>query len=369
VPSTPPATNAAAWHPTESMITPHDWHTATLLRDGRVLVAGGLATTGDSQEDSDEAELYDPASGHWTMTGDMVQARSGHTATLLADGRVLVAGGWSNADGQQFASAELYDPASGRWTTTGKMRRARSGHTATLLPDGRVLVTGGVNLKGGEGAGVKSAELYDPSSGKWTPTGRMLEARANHTATLLADGRVLVTGYTGGGGSHAELYDPGSGRWASTGAMNTEPCSGHTATLLSDGRVLVTGGMCGTGETFGQSCSPGSVACLAELYDPGTGRWTMTGGLHADRVGHSATLLPDGTVLVVGGSRLEPPLAELYHPDSGAWTVTASPPAGACGFAPTTTALADGRVLATGSPGEAVDCGRIAVLYDPGSGR
>ena len=349
------------------MIMPHDRHTATLLRDGRVLVAGGLATIGSSEEDSDKAELYDPASGQWTMTGDMVQARSGPTATLLADGRVLVAGGWSSHDEHQFASAELYDPATGRWTTTGKMHRARGRHTATLLPDGRVLVTGGVNLTGGEGEGVKSAELYDPDTGRWTPTGKMLEALAGHRATLLTDGRVLVTGYAGGGGSHAEVYDPGSGRWASTGRMSAECRGGHTATLLSNGRVLVTGGMCGTGETFDPSCSRGSGACSAELFDPGTGRWTPTGGLHAERVGASATLLPDGTVLVVGGTGLEPPPAELYHPDSGAWTVTASPPAGACEFDPATTMLADGRVLATGSPTE--DCGRIAVLYDPGSGR
>ena len=227
-------------------------------------------------------------------------------------------------------------------------------------------MTGGVNLKGGEGEGVKSAELYDPSSGKWTPTGRMLEARANHTATLLADGRVLVTGYTEGGAAMPSCTTPATaGGPCYVGAMNAGPCSGHTATLLPDGRVLVTGGMWGTGETFGQSCSPGSVACLAELYDPGTGRWTMTGGLHADRFGHTATLLPDGTVLVVGGSALEPPLAELYHPDSGAWTVTANPPAAAS--PPRRRRWPTGRVRATGSPTE--DCGWIAVLYDPGSGR
>src|SRR3990170_776254 len=128
----------------------------------------------------------------WVTTGSMIEARQGHTATLLRDGKVLVAGG-RPSEGIVLASAELYDPSSGTWTATGNMVTPRDGPTATLLPDGRVLVTGGADncCEGGE---LASAELYDPSRGSWTATAGMAEARLFHTATLLLDGRVLVAG-------------------------------------------------------------------------------------------------------------------------------------------------------------------------------
>jgi N-acetylneuraminic acid mutarotase len=178
--------------------------TITLLRDGRMLVAGGqffgLGT----------AELYDPDSGTWTATGSMAEGRIGHTAALLPDGRVLVAGGYTNDSSGSFAtmlaSAELYDPSNGTWTVTGNMIQARNDHTATSLPDGTVLVAGGSNVS--SGTQLASAELYDPNSGSWTITVSMTEARSGHTATLLLDGTVLVAG---AGGGTPELYDPGSG--------------------------------------------------------------------------------------------------------------------------------------------------------------
>jgi hypothetical protein len=352
------------------MITPHVDHTATLLADGRVLVAGGRTSYGEESTVSAAAELFDPTTGKWTATGDLSQARWGHTATLLLGGKVLVVGGQSGT-GDQLASVELYDPAAGQWIDTGNMNMVRSGHTATLLPDGTVLVTGGFDIKGAEAASVEggmgrtTAELYDPASGRWTTTASMTVPRAGHTATLLPDGTVLVAGGDRGesdGGRSAELYDPSLRRWTTARNM-TDERSGHTATLLPDGRVLVAGGFAGSGYTTPPYCEI-SAPCSAELYDPGTGQWTLTGALHADRIGHTATLLPDGTVLVVGlGTVAEPFPAEIYHPDSGRWSTTASS-AKTRGL--TATLLLDGRVLATG---DFSDRSRVAELYGPATGR
>jgi N-acetylneuraminic acid mutarotase len=169
-----------------------------------MLVVGGTG----SIDALSSAERYDPDRGSWAATGSMVAARLGHTATLLPDGAVLVAGGAGSGSfvGNMMASAELYDPSSGSWAATGRMDGHRTGHAATLLRDGTVLVAGGF---GGSGR-LTLAELYDPSSRSWTATGGMIEGRARHTATLLQDGTVLVTGGFGAFGPLAstELYDP-----------------------------------------------------------------------------------------------------------------------------------------------------------------
>jgi len=299
------------------MVTVRSSHTATLLPDGRVLVAGG----GVGHEMLASAELYDAGRRSWTHTGGMLRARGGHTATLLLDGKVLVAGGyvWRGLT-TALASAELYDPSSGRWTATGAMHTARNGHTATLLADGRVLVTGGYgSAHANPDIPLASAELYDPRSGTWTATGGMSEARYSHTATLLPDGNVLVAG---GRTSRvalasAELYDRRSGTWTSVGEMSAGRYS-HTATRLADGRVLVTGGS--------DILSPALAS--AELYDPRSRSWSTTGNMAAARAGHTATLLRDGTLLVAGGSSGPGSVllssAELYNPSSGSWTVTAN---------------------------------------------
>jgi hypothetical protein len=322
------------------MVGSYDFHTATLLGDGRVLVVGGSANP-DAQT---AAELFDPGTERWTATGSMAEARDAYTATLLLDGKVLVAGGYS---GDPLASAEVYDPSSGRWTATGSMNRGRGGHTATLLPDGRVLVVGGTTeailMEGGPRSAA--AELYDPSSGKWTATASMGEARTSFSATLLRDGRVLVAGGDGGFQA-AELYDPSSERWAATGSM-ADGRIGHSATLLADGKVLVAGGC---------ACSEPGAWASAELYHPSSGKWTATGSMGTARIGHAAaTLLPDGRVLVAGGDPSGgPATAELYDPSSGEWTATASPLMAPDG---TATLLRDGTVL--------VVSGNFAQLYDP----
>ena len=371
---------AAAWTATGSMITPRDGYEAVLLLDGRVLVVGGPIETINP---ANSAELYDPDRGTWAATGSMLAPRSSYSATLLADGKVLVAGGAG-----LLTSAELYDPVSGTWTTTGAMATGRYGQTATLLRDGKVLVAGGIVAGDAADDQMPPGELYDPASGTWTATGAMAADRYGHTATLLPDGKVLVVGgYQDGSpnGPFAELYDPLSGTWTAAGNMATMRSS-HTATLLPNGKVLVAGGYIrSTRELCGQPSGSPSVDCTnplasAELYDPQTGAWSATQDMLAPRAGHTATLLPDGRVLVAGGNGsadvnpcgCHAPLgtAELYDPASGTWRATSSMVEVRSGH--TATLLADGRVLVASGSGMQIGIGSVdlasAEMYDPGSG-
>jgi len=335
---------SGAWSGVTSMGHVRGDHTATLLRDGRVLVVGGGVGVSNGS-----AEIYDPRTGQWTMAGKMFTPRVGadHTATLLEDGTVLVAGGASAGSARL---AELYDPERGRWTATGSMTVARAGHTATLLPDGRVLVAGGSVNRGSSA----SAELYDSHTGRWTATGEMAVGRWGHTATLLSNGTVLVAGgfsllSNDGSGpalASAELYDPRTGRWTTTGAM-AEARAGHTATLLNDGDVLVVAG---------RDDAAGGLLDTAERYDPATGRWIGTGSVTVVRDGHAATLLLDGGVLVTGGasswsSKDALATVELYDPKTGIWTAAAAMPEAR--FRHTATLLGDGTVLVVGGIGVA----------------
>lgn len=361
------------WRATGSMSTARTGHTATLLPNGRVLVVGGASVV--DRPPLRTAELYDPSTGLWTpttlpMAFPVVVSRVGHTATLLANGLVLVAGG---DDGEGGATALLYDPRSGRWTATGRMQQARRDHTATLLPSGQVLVAGG-DASGSRG--TASAELYDPVRGSWTATGSMQGPRRFHTATLLPDGRVLVAG--GAGNDHlssAEVYDPRKGIWAPTGTMTTARV-GHTATLLPNGKVLVTGGCCD---------ASGSVALSsAELYDPITGRWARTADMTSARGGHAATLISDGRVLVAGGTAggttgyygysyypaYNPPYltsTELYDPRTARWTLVG--PMNSARAAYTATLLPSGHVLVAGGVNTTISADILAdaELFTPGA--
>ena len=258
-------------------------HTATLLPNGKVL---------SSQEDMAAAAISPARNctirprGTWTATGSLGTARYCHTATLLPNGKVLVAGGVVN--GGVLASAELYDPATGTWTATGSLATARYYHTATLLPNGKVLVAGGYNSSGS----LASAELYDPATGTWTATGSLTTARCSHTATLLPNGKVLVAG---GYGPQRLSRQRGTVR---SGHRDLEPPPAaspphaihHTATLLPNGKVLVAAAMTAAAFSPARNCT---------IRPPGPGR--ATGSLATARYSHTATLLPNGKVLVAGG--------------------------------------------------------------------
>ena len=350
----------ASWTPTGNLNTARSAHSATLLPNGKVLAVGGRGDVSSPVLGS--AELYDPATGTWSVTGGLNMPRTnypGLTATFLSNGKVLVAGGDTISTSPDFgrtATAELYDPSTGAWSFTGTMTTPRSGHTTTLLSNGKILVSGGYLSDS-----LASAELYDPATGSWSPTGNLIDARYGHTATLLQSGKVLVAGgavdnFLGDPAPQAtaELYDPVAGTWSSTGRL-VAAAFGHSATLLPSGRVLVAGGyrndfLPNGGGGF--SSNPMSLDS-SQLYDPATGTWRATGSLNASRQSHTATLLPNGMVLVAGGydytSRSDLTSAELYDEATGTWSYTAS--LNAARNQQTATLLTDGRVLAAGGNG------------------
>ena len=376
--------------------------TTTLLPDGRVLAAGGSREgpgPNALSEDSNapiglrSAWLFEPATGGWFETGSMTQGRSGHTATLLADGRVLAVGGCDfgipgntyESSGQlDVFSAEIYDPPAGQWRATGSLAFGRCHHTATLLPDGRVLVVGGWLA---DPCGFP--EVFDPTSGTWAVASQLRTPRFDHTATLLSDGTVMIAGgrwdvgpptpsdlcVASGGAPRAEpgstidgivveleggaeiegghpeldtieLYDPETGRWTSGSPMSGRR-SGATATPLADGRVLVAGGFYA------------GMLKSADIYDPATGSWTPAAPMTTGRSGHAAIPLHDGAVLVVGGCFFDHLVStERYDPVHDTWQPTAPMPMTHC--SPPVVILPDGKGLLAFDPRS-----QSTATYDP----
>ena len=269
-------------------------HSATLLPAGKVLIAGGFREEGTSEIAIASSELFDPVSNTFTPTNDMNEPRNGHTASLLPNGKVLLAGGW-NQQGRT-ATAELYDPQTGIFESTGSLMAPRQGLTATLLKNGQVLIAGGDSARN---TPQLTAELYDPNTETFTPTGYLKDGRFGHTATLLPDGKVLLVGGTSGKDNilaSAEIYDPVTGQFTPTSDANVVRYK-HSAVLLKDGNVLILGGS-------DQQDWRGKYSS-AEMYDVRTGIFTRIPDMKRERfkLPDSAVLLPDGNVLIGGGNR------------------------------------------------------------------
>jgi len=298
------AVATTAWDTTGPMTVARANATATMLPNGSVLVAGGKAGIGPAFPVLASAELYDPATGGWSSTGTMNLQRQIATATLLTDGRVLVVGGRPSS-GVSTATAELYDPKSGTWSYTGSMSTPRVRHSAALLPDGRVLVTGGLDDTAPRGqVFLKSAEVYDPPSGRWSSVESMSINRYGFPLITLSDGRLLAIGGASSAGDFvfnrsAEIFDPATGHW--TRAHDMSQGRGFApATRLADGRVLIAGGSTHEGSLLGNVQTDS-----AEIYDPANGRWTLTGAMITRRTAALAVTLDDGRVLVAGGNQYD----------------------------------------------------------------
>ena len=275
-------------------------HSATLLANaalpkfGEVLILGSV---------DDTAELYDPAAGSFAATGKMVAARRAPTATLLNTGKVLVVGGNTTAGDLR---AELYDSATGTFAATGSLSTFRAGHTATLLLDGRVLIAGGVSSLTSTCCALATAEIYDPASGTFSTTGSMTMARHAHSATRLQDGTVLIVSADN---ATADLFDPSTGMFVSVGELPAL-ARAHTASLRGDGTVLVAGGYQYGPPMVNNILRQGVCTSFTESFPLSDGATALfapeslgftSGSNGAPRAGHTATVLDDGTVLLIGG--------------------------------------------------------------------
>ena len=303
-PNTSALPAVGTWSAVPDLVSIRGTTTAVVLKDGKALAIGG----GVGQQAIAAVEVFDPATGVWQATAPMNQARRGHQAVVLGDGRVMVAGGI--ADSELLSSVEIYDPGPARWTTMAPMSVPRLGNTLTLLTNGSVLVTGGTSAETASGSGGNqtirpdsTAEVFNVAANRWTKTsGTMSTPRFEHTATALDDGRVLVAGGQGppiSGVSSAlattEIYDPAVDSFRKSNDMSDARFN-HTALKLPDRSIMVIGGAGGTNGDTSLS--------TAEVFNPGDGSWNAAGALTGSRSGHVAAVFSDGRVLVAGGESL-----------------------------------------------------------------
>lgn len=324
-------------------------HTATLLPDGKVLIAGGFREEGTSEISIASAEIYDPESNSFLPTGDMNEVRSGHTATLLPNGLVLIVGGWG-VNGRN-ETAELYDPQTGEFRDAANMMGPRAGMTATLLETGQVLIAGGESANNSP---QLIAEIFEPSTNTFEAAGSLNQGRSAHTATLLNDGNVLLVGGNSKGNSvleTAEIYNLSTGEFTYTGDLNRIRYK-HAAVLLQNGDVLVIGGS-------NQEDWSGKYTS-AEVYDASTGTFREIAGLNAERfkLAEAAVLLQDGNVLVGGGNRQ----LEIFDAQNGRFILGGRLDNDY--YFSVLTLLLDGRVLITGGYDASIQPSDRAWIYN-----
>jgi N-acetylneuraminic acid mutarotase len=343
-----PGDDASSVVPAANMKVARSAHTATLLPNGDVLIAGGMNS---NESYSDTVEIYSPATNTFRSVQSMSARRVGHTATLLPNGKVLLAGGY---DGAYLASAEIYDPATGRFTPAGQMTTPRCDHVAVLLNNGKVVLAGGV------GTGwtfLASAEVYDPIMDAFTRTGSMAEPRVAHTATLLRNGRVLIAGGHKDRReamtvfSSAEVYDPTNGTFSAAGNM-TAIRHKHAASLLPDGNVLIVGGS-------DQRDWQGKYAS-AEIYEWAKGEFKAIGEMNMARfkLASAVVSLRNGKILIAGGGEW----LELYDPATMTFS-TVKTRIDTARFFSAATLLQDDQVLITGGYDNHIKAGAKAWIY------
>lgn len=344
------------WTVGASMAASRDLHTAVSLRDGGIVVAGGRTAPVREglQVSTPRAERFDPATGRWSDVAGMGTARDHFTTTRLRDGSVLAVGGVTAAAfpplsfryGVNNRSAERWQPRSNTWTATTAPALGRSMHSATLLSDGRVLVAGGAVAKTPtKDVATNAVELYDPVANTWTSTGSMRWPRYLHAAALLRDGRVLVAGGLVGADepiATAEIYDPALGRWSVAPPLPS-PHGHPISAVLPGGDVLVAGGTSAVGRT----------TAAAAVYRPALGTWRVVAPMPGPRNAAASTSLSDGDVLVASGFASLGGSGAVLTPDAFAFDAQTRRwrPAGKVTTPrtdATATLLRDGRVLVAG---------------------
>jgi hypothetical protein len=292
--------STGTWHETGSLNAPRDEFAAEALLDGRAVVTAGVNDAGVSYSST---KIFDPVKGSWSASGLLSVARTDPAYAVLSDGRLLVAGGeyMDESRSNVLASAEIYDPATGHWSNTGSMHTTRVSAQAVTLSDGRVLVVGGIaadTLSGTNPSSpqpVASAEIWDPTTGAWSSAGTLAQARSEFVLVALKDGSALVAGGFGtpGAVATAERYEPSTNSWTPAGTT-VAAAARRSAAVLAGGRVLLAGGMTAQGST-------NKVISSAELFDPVSGTWTATKPLPMALERAAGVLLKDGSVLLVGG--------------------------------------------------------------------